>query len=97
VFNPKKGVYEIFDIPIIGGDENTSHSTQKPVALIKRLIKASSTEGDTILDPFLGSGTTLAACRRTNRNCIGFEIDPQWEHLYPERCMANTPPLTSYF
>jgi len=95
-FNPYTRMYEVFDIPIIGGKDNTDHPTQKPVKLIERLIQSSSNEGDTVLDPFLGSGTTLAAGRMTNRNVIGFEIDPQWEHLYPDRCMTHTPPLSTY-
>lgn len=77
--------------------EKTSHPAQFPLQLVERIIKSSSKEGDIVLDPFLGSGTTLEACRRTNRNCIGFEIDPQWEYLYPNRCKAHTPLLQSYF
>ena len=96
VFHPTNGMYELFDIPIIGGKENTEHPTQKPAELIERLIQNTTNEGATILDPFLGSGTTLEACRRTNRNCIGFEISNKWEHLYPDRCMAHTPPLSTY-
>jgi len=97
VFNPTKNVYEIFDIPIIGGKENTQHPTQKPVALIEQLIRSTTNEGDTILSPFLGSGTDIVAGRSTNRNVIGFEIDSHWECLYEERSMAHTPPLTAYF
>ena len=97
VFNPTKGMYELFDIPIIGGSKNTSHPTQKPVELIERLIRNSSNEGALICDPFLGSGTTLEACRKTNRNCIGFEISDEWEKYYPDRAMSHTPTLQSYF
>jgi adenine-specific DNA-methyltransferase len=97
VFNPYKNMYEVFDIPIIGGSENVEHPTQKPVELIERIINVSSIEGDLVCDPFLGSGTTLAACRRTNRNCIGFEISDEWEHLYADRCKKHTPPLQKYF
>ena len=75
---------------------NLIHPTQKSTEVFEVAIQVSSDEGDLILDPFLGSGTTLEACRRTNRNCIGFEIDPQWEHLYPERCMSYNPPLTEW-
>lgn len=96
VFNPTKGMYELFDIPIIGGSENTSHPTQKPVELIERLIRNSSNEGDLICDPFLGSGATLEACRKTNRNCSGFEISDEWEKYYPDRAMSHTPTLQSY-
>ena len=75
----------------------TKHTTKKPVALFEYLIKTYTNEGDTIHDSCLGSGTTLEACRRTNRNCIGFEISDEWEHLYADRCLKNTPPLQSYF
>lgn len=51
------------------------HPAQKPVMLMERLIRLSSNEGDTILDPFLGSGTTAIACKLSNRNFIGFEKD----------------------
>jgi len=73
------------------------HPTQKPVALFEYLIKTYTNEGDTVHDSCLGSGTTLEACRKTNRNCIGFEISDEWEHLYADRCMKHTPPLQSYF
>jgi len=95
-FNPHKGQYEIFNIPCINQNENTNHPTTKPKILIEKLIQSSSNEGDLILDPFLGSGTTLEACRRTNRNCIGFEIDPQWDYLYSKRSMNDIPSLESY-
>ena len=77
--------------------KDNKHPTVKPVKLFSWLITIGSREGDLVADPFLGSGVTLAAGRMTNRNVMGVEIDPQWEHLYPDRCMAHTPPLTSYF
>ena len=55
-----------------------THQARKPVALLRRIIEASSTNGDTILDPFMGSGTTGVACVQTGRNFIGIEIDPQY-------------------
>jgi site-specific DNA-methyltransferase (adenine-specific) len=54
---------------------NKQHPTQKPLALIKKLIVDFSNEGDTIFDPFMGSGTTGVACVQTGRNFIGCEID----------------------
>jgi site-specific DNA-methyltransferase (adenine-specific) len=51
------------------------HPTQKPVALVERCILASTKEGDSILDPFLGGGTTAVAALRTKRKCIGIELD----------------------
>jgi site-specific DNA-methyltransferase (adenine-specific) len=57
------------------------HPTQKPSKLWEYLIKISTKRGDTILDPFLGSGTTLLTCSMTGRNGIGFEIDPGMEPI----------------
>jgi DNA modification methylase len=56
--------------------ESPLHPTMKPLALIERAISNSSRDGDLILDPFLGSGTTLIAAERTGRVCAGIELDP---------------------
>ena len=58
--------------------ETGVHPTQKPVALMEYLIKTYTNEGDTILDNCMGSGTTGVACRNTNRNFIGIEMDPTY-------------------
>ena len=50
------------------------HPTQKPVGLLKNLIKIFTDEGDVVIDPCAGSGTTLRACMELNRNSYGFEI-----------------------
>ena len=54
------------------------HPTTKPLALMERAISNSSTEGDLVLDLFLGSGSTLIACERTGRVCAGLELDPRY-------------------
>jgi site-specific DNA-methyltransferase (adenine-specific) len=51
------------------------HRTQKPVALVERCILASTKEGDLILDPFLGGGTTAVAALQTRRRCVGIELE----------------------
>ena len=53
------------------------HSTEKPVALMEWLLKYYSKEGDTVLDPTMGSGSTGVACKNMNRNFIGIEKDPE--------------------
>ncbi len=53
------------------------HTIQKPIKLIERMIKANSNEGDLVLDPFIGTGTTAIACKNLKRNFIGFEINPK--------------------
>lgn len=55
--------------------EKSNHPCPVPVKLIERIILLTTNEGDTVLDPFMGSGTTAIACINTNRKYIGFEID----------------------
>lgn len=59
-------------------DGEKVHPTQKPIALIRKLITDSTKEGDTILDCFMGSGTTAVACKQTERNFIGFELQEKY-------------------
>lgn len=65
------------------------HPTQKPEGLYERMILASSNEGDTILDPFLGSGTLLRVCQQTNRKGIGIEINPEYVEMAKERLLEE--------
>ena len=53
------------------------YNTQKPKALIERIINASSNEGDLVADFYLGSGTTAEVCKDLNRNFIGCDINPR--------------------
>ena len=75
-FNSKydKGIY---DFPIQGG-KNRFHPTQKSLPLFEELIKKHSNEGDLVVDPFLGGGTTALACKNTNRHFKGCEIDKKF-------------------
>lgn len=61
------------------------HQNQKPVDLIKFLINKSSQTEDTILDCFMGSGTTGVACMETNRNFIGIELDENYYNIAKQR------------
>jgi DNA modification methylase len=65
-----------FGRPTEEGNLLAMHPTVKPVALVSDAILDCSRRGDIVLDPFLGSGTTLVACERTSRRCYGIEIDP---------------------
>lgn len=69
------------------------HPTQKPEALYERMILASSDEEDTILDPFLGSGTLLRVCQQTGRNGIGIDNNPEYIKMTNERLSA---PFTGF-
>ena len=54
------------------------HPTQKPLMILKKLIAVSSKEGDIVLDPFMGIGSTAVACKELKRNYIGCEINPKY-------------------
>jgi len=64
------------------------HSCQMPVGLAKRCINFSSREGDVVLDPFVGSGTTAVACVEAKRKYIGIDISPKYCEIARRRIMA---------
>ena len=68
-----------------GLDGKNMHDTEKPVELMRVLIENSSQLGETVLDPFIGIGSTIIACINTNRNFIGFEIDSKYYKVANER------------
>lgn len=71
------------------GEKQTKHLAMFPEELPKRLIKMFSFIGDTVLDPFLGSGTTTLAAKNLGRNSIGYEINPKFLSLIKEKIGAN--------
>lgn len=66
-------------------ENRQDHPTQKPEGLIERMVLASSDENNTVLDPFFGSGTTLRVCQQLNRNCVGFELNPEYVTMAKKR------------
>lgn len=58
--------------------ESNGHQWQKPLSLMERLVRIYTKKGDTVLDPFCGSGRTLEACKNLGRDGIGIDIDPKW-------------------
>ena len=88
VFNRQDDPYQS---PVIrcasesGGAFKRFHPTQKPIKLIEKLIKIHSNEGDLVLDPFMGSGTTAIASINTKRNYTGFELDSHYYNVLSDR------------
>ena len=70
-----------------------NHPTIKPLNIIQNFIINSSKEGEIILDPFMGSGTTAIACMNMNRNFIGFEIDKGYYDIILERIKNHKPTI----
>jgi len=91
-------VWQVANLNPFGGsrqEEATGHGTQKPVEIMRRPILNNTQPGDTIYDPFLGSGTTLVAASCTDRICYGLDIEPRyvdvavkrWQHLTGQRAV----------
>jgi DNA modification methylase len=72
---------------IMGGskEKKFDHPTQKPVELMRRSILNHTKPGETVYDPFLGSGTTLAAAELTERACYGLDLDPKYVDVIVQR------------
>lgn len=82
------GEKNIISVPNIKSGKKT-HPTEKPVELIKIFIENSSNENDTILDPFMGTGSCGVACKELNRGFIGIEIDKKYYDIAYERLRNN--------
>lgn len=63
------------------------HPTIKPLDITEKIIRNSSEEGQMVLDPFMGSGTTGVACSRLNRNFIGIECEEKWFNIAKNRIL----------
>ncbi len=86
----------VWNIPHIKSkNEHLGYPTQKPLKLLERIIKASSNEGDLVLDPFCGCGTAVHAAEDQKRNWIGIDISKFSTGLISERICNNFPKLQS--
>jgi site-specific DNA-methyltransferase (adenine-specific) len=85
--NDGRQMKNVWRIKAAGADEkhHGKHPTQKPIGLIERCLLASSNEGDRVLDPFAGSGSTGVAALNTGRRFIGCELDPDYARIARKR------------
>lgn len=83
--NPAQDLWN--DVLRVGNtsNERLGYPTQKPLALLERIIEASTNEGDTVLDPFCGCGTAVVAAQKSNRKWIGIDITPIATSLVQKR------------
>ena len=93
--NGGKQMTSVWQIPLCTGNERIkdangkkAHSTQKPEELLKRIILSSSKEGDLVLDPFLGSGTTCAVAKKLHRKSVGIEKETSYVKITAKRLTA---------
>ena len=84
--NPKGGG---FDVMVYPHPRPLLHKAQKPLELIKKLVWCSSEEGDVVLDPFAGSGTTAVACEKLSRKWIGIELEEKHCEVVKRRLLEE--------
>ena len=84
ILNGNRDVDTLYYNRIVGNEQ--LHQNQKPIDLLEFLIGKSSNFGETVLDCFMGSGSTGVACLQTNRNFIGIELDENYYNIAKERC-----------
>jgi len=86
-------VWEVRNLNPHGGNKDekqTGHGTQKPVELMRRPILNHTERGDTVYDPFLGSGSTVIAAEQTERVCYGLDIDAKYVDVAVLRWQAQS-------
>ena len=81
-------IWNDISVPFWSMPENTEHPTQKPEKLVAKLMLASSSKGDMIFDPFLGSGTTSVVAKKLGRNYCGVEIDKKFAAVTEKRLQS---------
>ena len=89
--NKGKQTRNVWSIPLTPKSEKWAgnHPTQKPEELLKRIILACTNEGDIVLDPFIGSGTTSAVAKLYGRNSIGIELNKKYISIIKKRLSKN--------
>lgn len=93
-YNYKEGQFgDVISTPICMGNERTQHPAQKPLKLFHPLVRWWSFEGDVVLDPFLGSGTTAVICEKLKRKWIGIEINEKYCKISKERILNEAKQL----
>ena len=89
-FNLQKGEAKKSNVLSYKKDYGGLHPTQKPVDLLKDLIKTYSNEGDLVMDFTMGSGSTGVACKESGRSFIGIELDENYFNIAKERIENTT-------
>ncbi len=84
-FTTQKEMHNFIQSPICMGKERLKHPTQKPVKILKHILKIASNPGDVVLDPFMGVGSTGVACKEMERKFIGIEIEKKYIQMTQDR------------
>ena len=96
-FQHEKWYLSVWDIKnVLPSEKWSKYTAAYPEELVERLIRLYSHVGETVLDPFLGTGTTCIVARRLKRNCIGYEIDLELREVIEERLGVRMRALTQF-
>lgn len=89
--NNNKAIHDFIETSVVPAGERKlgKHPTQKPVSLMEHFIDLLSNPGDTVFDPFMGSGSTGVAALKLNRNFVGSEIDPSYFEICTRRLLEK--------
>ena len=97
--NTHDNMTDVWEFNRVTGEERHGHATPKPIEMMARAIKSSTQDGGLLVEPFLGSGTTLIAAEQLGRKCYGMEISPaycdvivqRWENLTGKKAVLEKP------
>lgn len=81
---------DVWEFSRVTGDERHEHATPKPVDMMERVMRSSLRDGELVVEPFIGTGSTLIGAHRTGRRCYGMELDPRWVDVTVKRWQAFT-------
>lgn len=85
--NGNKMIHDFIETSVVSNGEKKAgkHPTQKPIALLEHFVKLLSNEGDLVVDPFMGSGSTGVVCKKLGRNFVGVEFDKEYYEIAQKR------------
>jgi DNA modification methylase len=97
--NTHDNMTDVWDFGRVTGEERHGHATPKPVEMMARAIKSSTKDSGLLIEPFLGSGSTLIAAEQLGRKCYGMEISPaycdvivkRWQNLTGKKAVLEKP------
>ena len=85
--NGNKMIHDFIETSVVSNGEKKAgkHPTQKPIALLEHFVKLLSNEGDLVVDPFMGSGSTGVVCKKLGRSFVGVEFDKEYYEIAQRR------------
>lgn len=89
----RHGILSVIRANLAPGRRGAGHPHEKPISLMTELVRYCSRAGETILDPFAGSGSTAVACMKTGRRCVAVECDAKYIPIIERRTSAAETPL----